>query len=173
MRNIIMIVAGICLMTSCSNNGQNQADELAAKQRSIDSMQNEIARKQLVDSMNLVSAAAAEAAKPVVTKERTVYVSSHNSPRKNTTTTSETNISTTNAATAPAPKQRKGLGPTATGAIIGAGAGAITGAMVSKKKGEGAVVGGVLGAGAGAGVGAIIKNSQKKKDAAAAEEANR
>lgn len=59
------------------------------------------------------------------------------------------------------------MSSTAKGAIIGAGVGAVTGAIVDKKHGEGAIVGAVLGAGAGAGTGAIIDHNKKKKEAAA------
>jgi hypothetical protein len=48
------------------------------------------------------------------------------------------------------------------GALIGAGAGAITGALVSKKKGVGALIGGVAGGAAGYGVGKIIQNKKEK-----------
>ncbi len=51
----------------------------------------------------------------------------------------------------------------AKGALIGAGAGAITGAAVSKKKGEGAIIGGLAGAAVGAGTGAIIDDKKKKQ----------
>lgn len=51
-----------------------------------------------------------------------------------------------------APKKKK-LSNTAKGALIGAGVGAVTGAVVSKKKGQGAVIGGLIGAGAGAAAG--------------------
>ena len=48
------------------------------------------------------------------------------------------------------------------GAIIGAGAGAITGALVTKKnKGVGALIGGVAGGAAGYGVGKIIQNKKE------------
>jgi YMGG-like Gly-zipper len=47
------------------------------------------------------------------------------------------------------------------GAVIGAGVGAATGAIVSKKKGEGAIIGGLVGAGVGAGTGAIIDDKKK------------
>jgi uncharacterized protein YcfJ len=46
-------------------------------------------------------------------------------------------------------KTKKGWSNKAKGAAIGAGAGAITGAAVSNKKGKGAVIGGAVGAGAG------------------------
>ncbi len=52
--------------------------------------------------------------------------------------------------TAPVAPQKKKISNTAKGAIIGAGVGAVTGAIVSKKKAKGAVIGGLIGAGAGA-----------------------
>lgn len=58
--------------------------------------------------------------------------------------------------------QRKKWSGAAKGAVIGAGVGAVTGAIISKKKGEGAIIGGLAGAGLGAGTGAIIDDSKKK-----------
>lgn len=57
--------------------------------------------------------------------------------------------------------ERKGWSNTAKGAVIGAGVGAATGAIVSKKKGEGAIIGGLAGAGIGAGTGEIIDGKKK------------
>jgi hypothetical protein len=57
-----------------------------------------------------------------------------------------------------ATRQRRGWNAKAKGAVIGAGAGAVAGALIGRKKGWGALIGGVLGAGAGTGVGAIIDN---------------
>src|SRR5215212_5144528 len=64
--------------------------------------------------------------KPVVVKE-THYVTSSNS-------------------SSPA-KTKKGWSKAAKGTVIGAGTGAVLGAVISKKKGKGAVIGGILGAG--------------------------
>jgi len=44
---------------------------------------------------------------------------------------------------------KKGWSHAKKGAVIGAGAGAVTGAAVSKKRGKGALIGGAVGAGAG------------------------
>jgi hypothetical protein len=47
------------------------------------------------------------------------------------------------------PARRRGWSKAAKGTVIGAGSGAVVGAIVSKKKGKGAIIGGLLGAGAG------------------------
>ncbi len=61
--------------------------------------------------------------------------------------------------TTPQPEKKKGWSNAAKGAVIGAGAGAVGGAIISKKKGLGAVVGGVVGAAGGYIIG---KNIDKK-----------
>jgi hypothetical protein len=59
-------------------------------------------------------------------------------------------------------QKRKGWSSTAKGAVIGAGVGAVTGAVIDKKHhGEGAIIGGLAGAGVGAGTGAIIDGKKK------------
>ena len=61
---------------------------------------------------------------------------------------------------APEPAKKKGWSKAAKGTVIGAGSGALVGAVVSKKKGTGAVVGGAI----GAGTGYIIGRADDKKD---------
>jgi len=64
-----------------------------------------------------------------------------------TTTTSSSNNSTASTTTT---TKKKGWSKAAKGTAIGAGSGAIIGAVVSKgNRGKGAIIGGVLGAGAG------------------------
>jgi hypothetical protein len=46
-------------------------------------------------------------------------------------------------------KTKKGWSHKKKGVVIGAGAGAVTGALISNKKGKGALIGGAVGAGAG------------------------
>ncbi|WP_026898044.1 YMGG-like glycine zipper-containing protein [Daejeonella oryzae] len=55
--------------------------------------------------------------------------------------------------------QKKGWSSAAKGAVIGAGAGAVTGILVDKKNGRGAVIGGVV----GAGTGYVIGRSKDRK----------
>ncbi len=63
------------------------------------------------------------------------------------------NAGTGTASTIPQPEKKKGWSKAAKGAVIGAGAGAIGGAILSKKKGVGAIIGGVLGAAGGYAIG--------------------
>ncbi len=71
----------------------------------------------------------------------------------------ESNAGAGTASTIPQP-EKKGWSKSAKGAVIGAGAGAIGGAILSKKKGLGAVIGGVVGAAGGY----IIGKGMDKKD---------
>jgi hypothetical protein len=142
MKNVIYIAVIAALMASCGGGQSEQMKIEAAKQAAVDSVNNvNIVKQRAIDSVNAVHAARAE---------RSARVSSGSSSSSSSTATAEE------------PK-KKGWSSAAKGAVIGAGAGAITGAMVDKKKGEGAIVGGLLGAGAGAATGAIIDNSKKKK----------
>ena len=76
----------------------------------------------------------------------------------------EVNVPVVNTSeTIPQAQNKKRLNEVAKGAIIGAGVGAVTGALVSKKKGKGAVIGGILGAGAGAAGGKVIQNRNAKR----------
>lgn len=152
------LIAAVAL-TGCGNNEAELAK--LQHQRSIDSMnmvmeqqQLEIARQKSMDSMAAVVAAKEAAARSNRSTNRssgsTQYVQS--------------NSGRAEAAPAAAPEQkRKGWSGAAKGAVIGAGVGAVSGAMIDDKKGRGAIIGGVAGAGIGAGTGAIIDGSKKKK----------
>lgn len=126
------------LLVSCQF--QNKAEIEKAKQVSIDSMKTAIEQQRVVDSMETELVRVNEE-KEAIQNSKTVVVN-------NTTTTQA------------APK-KKGWSNTAKGAVIGAGVGAATGAIVSKKKGQGAIIGGLVGAGVGAGTGAIIDEKKK------------
>ncbi|MPR34408.1 glycine zipper 2TM domain-containing protein [Cytophagaceae bacterium SJW1-29] len=61
-------------------------------------------------------------------------------------------------------KKKKGMSTPVKGALIGAGVGAVTGAVVSKNnRVKGAVIGAVAGAGAGAVTGVVIDKRNEKK----------
>ena len=170
MKKIISIFAVACLMISCGSSSDKEAEQLRAQQKTVDSMKTEMVKAQTIDSMNAIAAQQAS-----VNNEQSVAVSSRRSNLRSTgnsrptTNNYTTNNNTTNAGNAPAPvattepKKKKGWSDKAKGAAIGTGVGAITGAMVDKKKGEGAVVGGLIGAAAGLGAGAILDNKNKNK----------
>jgi len=132
MKTVYLVMMSFAII-SCQNQGKN--DIQTAKQESIDSMKVAMEKQRIIDSMNQ-EVANAEKEKEVV------YV--NQSSGSNSTTT-----------------KKKGWSGAAKGAVIGAGVGAATGAIVSKKKGEGAIIGGLVGAGVGAGTGAIIDDKKK------------
>jgi hypothetical protein len=73
--------------------------------------------------------------------------------------TSGTKGTDTATTTATTPK-KEGWSKAAKGGVIGAGAGAAAGAIISKKKGKGAIIGGIIGASGGY----IIGRGKDKKD---------
>jgi hypothetical protein len=129
MKYIYVLLVSLAIV-SCQKKA-DQAGVIDDKQVVIDSMKMEMVKQKVIDSMKM------ELAKQEEVK---------------TTTTKEV-IVVNQAAPAPA---RKKWSSTAKGAVIGAGVGAATGAIISKKKGTGAIIGGLAGAGVGAGTGAII-----------------
>ncbi|RYJ39205.1 hypothetical protein NU08_1513 [Flavobacterium anhuiense] len=137
----LYILLTVIFLTSCQQ--QNKEDINKAKQASIDSMKVEINKQRVIDSMKTEMAKLNEE-KIEAQKEKVVVVHQQD-------------------ATA-APAKKKGWSATAKGAVIGAGVGAATGAIVSKKKGEGAIIGGLAGAALGTGTGAVIDSKNKKKE---------
>jgi len=160
---------------------------LVAQQNTIDSMKMEIAKQRVVDSMNemaqmryvipqVVAPAAAVAAvsdnAPVVkssakkstarksTARRSRSVARSSASGRSNGSYAGNSASESSGVYQDAPvvtPQKKGWSAKAKGAVIGAGAGAIGGAIINKRnRVAGAVIGGVLGAGAGTGIGAII-----------------
>ena len=114
---------------------RDQAAEMeVAKQNTIDSIQIVQEKQRVIDSMQALTVTKVE--------KEVIYVN--------------------NNTTQPVVQKRKGMSNTAKGALIGAGVGAATGAVVSKKKGTGAVIGGLAGAAVGAGTGAIIDDKKNK-----------
>jgi hypothetical protein len=129
-------------LVSCQNQGK--MDVAKAKAATVDSMKVEIEKQRVIDSMQQVRVKMEEAK---VETQKEVVVVNQQAPQGTTTTTTTT--------------KKKGWSSTAKGAVIGAGVGAATGAIISKKKVQGAIIGGVAGAGVGAGTGAIIDGSKK------------
>lgn len=135
-----MFLAITILSVSCKPSANEAGVTEESKQASIDSM------KVVIDKQN------AQIAKQKSIDSMQTLVNQQRSAR-------QVNTHTTTTVT----EKRKGWSRAAKGAVIGAGVGAITGAAVSKKKGEGAIIGGLAGAGLGAGTGAIIDSEKAKQ----------
>lgn len=142
----LFFIASTVLLFSCGN-ASKESDVNVARQNVLDSVNNATAatvlKQQTIDSMNALAA------------EQEAAMRSQEHQHQNAT-----NV--------PEEKKKKGMNNTTKGAIIGGGAGAVTGAVtgavISKDKGKGAVIGGVIGAATGAGVGAVTgKQIDKKK----------
>ncbi|RTZ04528.1 glycine zipper family protein [Flavobacterium sp. GSP6] len=129
----ILIAAGI---VSCQNQGK--MDIQKAKQATVDSMKVEIEKQRVIDSMQVEMVKIQEA--KVETQKEVVVVDQQ---------------------TAGTTTKNKGWSGAAKGAVIGAGVGAATGAIISKKKGQGAIIGGLAGAGVGVGTGAILDSKKQ------------
>ena len=95
---------------------------------------------------------------PATSTTSTTSSSTTSTPATTTTTTTTSAPPVTETPTVT--PQKKGMSHSAKDAIIGGGAGAVGGAILSHKKGKGAIIGGVLGAGAGY----IFGKNKDKKD---------
>jgi regulator of protease activity HflC (stomatin/prohibitin superfamily) len=146
-----LLVSTLCaglLFTGCNSNSEKEETALKAKQVTIDSMKAVMVKKAVVDSMNAVMA------------KREEEVREQNEAEKRQT---EANRAVVQNSAAPQTTKKKKWSHTAKGAVVGAGTGAVTGALINKNRAEGAIVGTLIGAGVGAGTGAIVDNSKKKK----------
>jgi hypothetical protein len=138
-----LLIAGT--VASCSNKSDSRV------------FTKEEAFRQVRDSIQLDSFRRADAQEMEVAKEQQTAVAQRNVARSSSNRTYVRGVSETYTNTQP---QKKGWSKAAKGAAIGAGAGAVTGIIVDKKDGRGAVIGGLAGAGAGY----IIGRSKDKKD---------
>lgn len=154
MKKVILILMTLTGIYGCNTKSTNSDTEIAkAKQAAVDSMKQVhlISQQQRqIDSLKMASEVNSTKANTVNSSYSNAYTASSRS------TNPSTPVSYAST--------KKKMGNVAKGAIIGAGVGAVTGAVVSKKKGQGAIIGGVVGAGAGAGVGAVIDKKQKQKE---------
>ncbi len=145
LKKIALLSALALSICSCRNTEREATVAEEARQATIDSIKAdqakkdaEVARQKTIDSMKVVAAQQQAQTKTVVVHDA----------NGNTTV-----------------QQRKGWSGAAKGAVIGAGVGAISGAVIDKKKpAQGAIIGGLAGAGLGAGTGAVIDDSKKKKE---------
>lgn len=176
MKQIIAICGIAILATSCNSAAVRQQEEmLKAQAATIETMKVEMAKQRVIDSMNQVMAAntaPVQKETPVVVRSvRKRAARTYSEPVAMSNTDTYTGYSNTNARQAPVQtpavaqqepvQQKKGWSAKAKGGVIGAGAGAVAGALIHKRSPAlGAAVGGVLGGGAGVGIGAIIDKKQ-------------
>lgn len=137
---LLILSVIIITLSSCKQTANEAAVVDDSKQSTIDSIKvvmakkdAEIAKQKSIDSM------------------QTVMANQHSKQ-----------LTTVHNSSAPAIQKKKGWSRAAKGAVIGAGVGAVTGALIDKKHGEGAVIGGIAGAGLGAGTGAILDSKKNK-----------
>jgi hypothetical protein len=134
MKKLLLITAFTIALVSCKNTDTKGVVVDDTHQTTIDSMKTVAEKQHIIDSMTMVNKNSQPQKEVVIVHDQQATV----------TTT-----------------KRKKWSRAAKGAVIGAGVGAITGALVDKKHGEGAIIGGLAGAGLGAGTGAIIDDSKK------------
>ena len=147
LKKSIIVLSAAMLFLSCKNTANEAGVVEDSQQATIDSLkmqmeqqQAEMAKQKTIDSMQAV-AAREKNNRPVVVHSQA-------------------------PAAAPAEQKKKGWSGAAKGAVIGAGVGAVSGALIDKDKpGRGAVIGGLAGGGLGAGTGAVIDSEKKKKEA--------
>jgi len=148
MKAVISMLCAASVMVACNTQSDKQEALLKSQQKTIDSMRVAMEKQAIIDSMNALQAQRQEAQKweEIEKNEATNHTQA--------------------VASAPAPstaRAKKKWSHTAKGAVVGAGTGAITGALINKKRVEGALIGTVIGAGVGAGTGAIVDQSVKKR----------
>ena len=184
MKRITIILAASTLMFACNETSKKNSEDVAqvqniekVKKMTIDSMRMQEKMKDskqaVVDSMTNVakikelkmftldSLKASKRETQVVTKH------THRIVKKDNDVVAYKDNSETTTTSTPTKvyKKKRRISRTAEGALIGAGVGAISGAIISKdNRGKGAIIGGVIGAGVGAGTGAILDKKAKKNE---------
>ena len=180
-------VAGLFAFAAC-NTTSKQNETALQVQHAIDSMNTELAKKKVIDSMseltkvqyvfpqNMQPPVAQQPAAAKAPVEKVVYIRQERRLRRHAAQVShyddmpnsdysapvqQAPVYTSDApAQSPVPAtvpERKTWSAKAKGSIIGAGAGAVAGAILNgRNRAAGAVIGGILGAGAGAGIGTVI-----------------
>ncbi|HWV33446.1 MAG TPA: glycine zipper family protein [Dyadobacter sp.] len=151
MKAVISMLLAASMLAACNTQSDKQEALLKSQQKTIDSMRVALEKQAIIDSMNALQTQRQEAEK-------------WEDLEKNEATNHTQAVSSTpaQAPVAAAPAKKK-WSHTAKGALVGAGTGAITGAIVNKKRVEGALIGTVIGAGVGAGTGAIVDHTVKKR----------
>jgi outer membrane lipoprotein SlyB len=182
MKNLIAIIAVASVLYACNGvnspqNGPQQNEDMkselmqARHEAEIQKLQSQLdvhkAKQSAIDSMQSVAIASGVATRQGLSAESraTQRVSDDWTASERTTSSRDAYRPSVNTTPVAVKQKKKGLSTPAKGAIIGGTVGAATGAIVSKKKVQGAVVGAVVGAGAGAATGVIIDKRKEKRAA--------
>ncbi len=144
MKNLVALLFIALAMSSCSNREKEEAAKQAAIVAVKDSIRLDSFKR--ADAENKAKIVEAEKQKTVLAQQqaeekRLMMLAEERSAANAPAVTSR---STTTTSTT-----KKGWSSAAKGTAIGAGAGALGGALIDKKKGRGAIIGGVVGAGTG------------------------
>ena|SRR5690554_6247832 len=139
---IMLLAMSISILTACNNASGTKQDILAQ----------EMAEQQIKDSLKLDSFNRVEAAKAALAEQE----GSKSYSKKESSVIPTTNTSTVIHASPEATQEqeKKGWSDAAKGTAIGAGVGAIGGALIDKDKpGRGAAIGAAIGGGSGYAIG--------------------
>lgn len=152
MKKIVSMFAVVLVLSACSNSAKEEA---VIKQKAIAAVKDSLK----LDSFKRAEVQAKEKQLKLAEEEkvkeekRTLLLSERNEAA------AERRSAATTTTQAPVVAKKKGWSDAAKGTLIGAGAGAIGGALIDKKSGRGAIIGGVV----GAGTGYVIGRSQDRK----------
>ena len=148
MKRITLFFACAAIFASCQNKSETNNQAKAE------------AYKQITDSIRLDSFQTAQTKELEIAQQKEQALALQTKQASSSSTGRRTYVKGVSETYSNPQPAKKGWGKAAKGAAIGAGAGAVTGVIVSKKDGRGAVIGGLAGAGAGY----VIGRSQDKKD---------
>lgn len=187
MKTFIIIPALALMMLSCKKDDDKavtdqSALKIAALEQQLEEQKLQSIKQNAIDSMQMINELklpmAIEAAPTAPAKPKVVYIRERKKPVSEApaaqapistppivsdSSTGQGSIESAPAAT-PEPEKKKGWSNTAKGAVIGAGVGAIGGAVIHKKdRVKGAVIGAVIGGAAGAGTGIILDRKKKRE----------
>ncbi|MEO8794314.1 MAG: YMGG-like glycine zipper-containing protein [Daejeonella sp.] len=147
MKKLLILVGLAAGIAACNSDAHTNTQAYQNTKEYKDSLK--------LDSFNRAEAVKVEIDKREAEKASLVSASSRNGVANN----SQTRVIHETKYVQSQPAAKKGWSSAAKGAVIGAGAGAVTGVLVDKKNGRGAVIGGVV----GAGTGYVIGRAKDKK----------
>jgi len=158
MKKLLSILALAVVFTACKyGNSDEEKTKVVMVQDTSSLYNNNVLTDKSADKQKY-GAKAGSAFETIPTKKKENPVNKNSSANTQNQATSTSSSSST--ATATAPKKKKGWSHRAKGALVGAGTGAVTGAIINKNnRGVGAVAGAVIGAASGY----IIGNEVDKK----------